>query len=331
MNEFEICEKYKSGLSLRNLSKLSSVSELKIKDILNRNNITINKEGGQRKYTLNESVFDNINDDSAYWIGMILTDGSITIKNCTPRNLNLGLKSEDKNHVKSFRHFLQSNQPIKEYTNDGYKKGSKITVFSTSSKKLVQKLSEYGIVPNKTPIVQAPFCLQNNKNFWRGVIDGDGWICTHNQKMPMLGLCGTETLVKQFQKYVLSITKTKATPRKNAKSEICWQYQFAGQPAQKIIENLYKDASVYMPRKMIKAQYWIDNPYFPKEPQWKKTVADFPEIAKQWHPTKNTLNPNQVAYGSTKNVWWLCDKEHEWQAKPNNRTNRNSQCPFCRN
>ena len=57
-----------------------------------------------------------------------------------------------------------------------------------------------------------------------------------------------------------------------------------------------------------------------------------PEIAKEWHPTKNgTLEPTDVIAGSEKKVWWLCDKGHEWQASLVNRTRQNQGCPFCSN
>ena len=49
-----------------------------------------------------------------------------------------------------------------------------------------------------------------------------------------------------------------------------------------------------------------------------KSLADkFPEIAKQWHPTKNgDLTPSDVAVSSHKKVWWTCPKgdDHEWEA-----------------
>jgi hypothetical protein len=61
-----------------------------------------------------------------------------------------------------------------------------------------------------------------------------------------------------------------------------------------------------------------------------------PDIAKQWHPTKNdNLKPTQVSQGSNKKVWWLCDKKcpqgclHEWLATINHRTSGNRGCPIC--
>ena len=47
----------------------------------------------------------------------------------------------------------------------------------------------------------------------------------------------------------------------------------------------------------------------------KSLAAVYPQIAKEWHPTKNRkLTPELVSYGSKKAVWWKCKNDHEWQA-----------------
>jgi len=57
----------------------------------------------------------------------------------------------------------------------------------------------------------------------------------------------------------------------------------------------------------------------------------FPEIAKEWHPTKNgDLKPENIVKSSGKKVWWLCPKGHEWIAKVAHRSN-GSNCPYCSN
>ena len=54
-----------------------------------------------------------------------------------------------------------------------------------------------------------------------------------------------------------------------------------------------------------------------------------PELAKQWHPTLNgDLKPDAVTFGSHKKVWWLCDKNHEWEAVIGDRSN-GSGCGVC--
>ena len=57
--------------------------------------------------------------------------------------------------------------------------------------------------------------------------------------------------------------------------------------------------------------------------------AEYPELAKQWHPTKNgSLNPKDVTYGSGIRAWWKCSNNHEWEAVINSRR-QGSGCPYC--
>ena len=56
----------------------------------------------------------------------------------------------------------------------------------------------------------------------------------------------------------------------------------------------------------------------------------FPEIAKEWHPTKNgDITDEMVAPMSNKKVWWLGKCGHEWQMSIQDRTNQNCGCPIC--
>jgi hypothetical protein len=54
-----------------------------------------------------------------------------------------------------------------------------------------------------------------------------------------------------------------------------------------------------------------------------------PILAREWHPTKNgSLAPNNITANSSKKVWWICSKGHEWAALISNR-NAGASCPFC--
>ena len=65
----------------------------------------------------------------------------------------------------------------------------------------------------------------------------------------------------------------------------------------------------------------------------KKSLAEtHPDIAKQWHPTKNgNLTPFDLTIGSAKLVWWKCPKgdDHEWQNTISKRAKRGDGCPMC--
>ena len=54
-----------------------------------------------------------------------------------------------------------------------------------------------------------------------------------------------------------------------------------------------------------------------------------PQLAKEWHPTKNgELTPYDFTSGSNKKVWWICNRGHEWKTSIQSR-NRGRSCPFC--
>ncbi len=55
-----------------------------------------------------------------------------------------------------------------------------------------------------------------------------------------------------------------------------------------------------------------------------------PQIAREWHPTKNgKLTPENVIAGSNKKVWWCCPKGHEYEQSLGRRTSREYACPVC--
>jgi DNA-directed RNA polymerase subunit RPC12/RpoP len=59
-------------------------------------------------------------------------------------------------------------------------------------------------------------------------------------------------------------------------------------------------------------------------------VDQFPEVAAEWHPTRNgERSPSWVTPGSKYRAWWLCSVcGSEWQARVGSRT-RGHGCPSC--
>lgn len=58
-------------------------------------------------------------------------------------------------------------------------------------------------------------------------------------------------------------------------------------------------------------------------------VTKRPDLAAQWHPTKNLMLPSEVAPTANKKAWWVCPEGHEWEASINNRAYGNG-CPVCK-
>jgi rubrerythrin len=61
-------------------------------------------------------------------------------------------------------------------------------------------------------------------------------------------------------------------------------------------------------------------------------AALFPNVAKQWHPTKNGyITPDFVSAHTHKDFWWLCPLGHEYLMTVKHKTEQGSQCPICSN
>jgi hypothetical protein len=54
----------------------------------------------------------------------------------------------------------------------------------------------------------------------------------------------------------------------------------------------------------------------------------FPELSKQWNPN-NKDSIDIVSYASNRDYGWICEKGHEWEASPKDRTNKGNGCPSC--
>ncbi len=61
-------------------------------------------------------------------------------------------------------------------------------------------------------------------------------------------------------------------------------------------------------------------------------AARRPDVAADWHPTKNgSVTASDVVWSSNRKAWWKCaaGSDHEWRATVNHRTSADEGCPFC--
>lgn len=57
-----------------------------------------------------------------------------------------------------------------------------------------------------------------------------------------------------------------------------------------------------------------------------------PDLTKQFHPSKNPgISPDEISYLYKSEVWWLCEKGHEWSEKVSSRSRqKKADCKICR-
>ncbi len=77
--------------------------------------------------------------------------------------------------------------------------------------------------------------------------------------------------------------------------------------------------------------------YIIKERYYKHSLANsfaalYPDIAREWHPSKNrSITPDIITPETHDQYYWLCPNGHTYKASPKNRVRMNSNCPYCSN
>jgi superfamily II DNA or RNA helicase len=54
-----------------------------------------------------------------------------------------------------------------------------------------------------------------------------------------------------------------------------------------------------------------------------------PNVAAEWHPTKNAIKPDEILADHVMNAWWVCPNGHEYQSTVRARTQGNRRCTIC--
>lgn len=125
----------------------------------------------KRKYKLDESVWDKLTPESAYWIGFLYGDG-----NCTQENkVRLQIAWSDKEHLYAFRNFIGSiDRPVKEiFMQQKWHNAS----IEFRSWKVHNTIKKYGLTKRKCDRGRIPVCLLQKevaRDFIRGLFDADG-------------------------------------------------------------------------------------------------------------------------------------------------------------
>lgn len=192
------------------------------------------------------SVFDEINEHSAYWIGFLMADGSIIDSN-NSLCLRLGISNRDLSHLLKFKLFLKSKNKITYYGNACY--------LAIRNSHLCKKLINYGVTPRKSHTAKVCSELEMNRHFWRGVIDGDGCLSINKKGRMSLELVGSNKLLTQFRSFCKFITPF---DHKIMKHESVYRTSFSNIQSCIISNFLYENSSIYLTRKYIKYRKFLN-------------------------------------------------------------------------
>jgi hypothetical protein len=201
-----------------------------------------------RKYHVNTNYFDAIDSEGkSYWLGFLYADGVI---HPNRPEIYLALAKRDHNHIRKFKRHLNSGHPIKPVNG--------LMRISIGSSELKSSLISHGIKPQKSRYGKP--CTLNIPevllvHFWRGVFDGDGWVCYNKRKGRnrgkwQVGVCGTLETVVGFSDFIYEKLHYRPYIDQRDLSKNFARISYNALKVEKEVCNLlYNGASVFLDRK----------------------------------------------------------------------------------
>lgn len=251
-----ICQMYNDGYSSNKISNLLHISTSSVKKVLNKYDVQIRDASTSHKiYNCNESTFEICDShEKAYWIGFLQADAAIINK-----RLVLALSIKDKNHLEKFRSFMNSDHKILQYeqlmgeTSVVKNKDKKYfyVYLGISSKKIIENLSKFSIIPNKSFTTKFGINIPNEfiGSYMAGLLDADGFVTVSNNKIT-IGFLGNENMTNNFQKTLLdNIKKLPNNQIINHPNSRNKSIRFSGKKVLDIGKFLYGKTPVYLERK----------------------------------------------------------------------------------
>ena len=232
--------------------------------ILKKHGIQKSISEAKRKYTLNESYFDEIDaPNKAYILGFLYADG---YNNRINNSVVLSLSKEDREILEKISEEVGSNKPLFEsdYINKNDGTERHMLILTMASKHMCESLEKWGLTQNKTFTITFPDFLKEDliPHFIRGYFDGDGCACsTFDKGRPKFQI--TLMSSTQFCNGLIDYLETQDIHfyinqplRKSEKNKIVRSGSNKELP--KFINLIYKDADLYLNRKRNKCYAYLE-------------------------------------------------------------------------
>ncbi len=200
------------------------------------------------RLVVNEDYFRNWSPNMAYILGFILADGCIikgTYKGYSD-SLKFGVQLRDIDILEKIKKELNAEHKITIVKNVAY--------FSITSQKIVNDLKKLGITYRKSLNEQVPKTTQYIRDFFRGIVDGDGGMGIDKKGQPTIGVWGGERVLTFIRDYFIKKMQLYSKLGRRSYSEkqrnFLYEIRYRSTSALKIISFLYNNEScLYLDRK----------------------------------------------------------------------------------
>jgi hypothetical protein len=222
----------------------------------------------QVRYDCDHEFFSHDNELSFYVAGFVAADGCVKEKKNSSGSicyqLQIGLSKEDKDFLIQIRDLLRANNPVFDFLIKNSERNSKWndcwkSEFTIVSKRMFDDLKRFNIVPRKSLIYTFPEWMKDHPlkhHFIRGYNDGDGSFyipkLASGKKTEQIyfSMRGPPAFLKEIR-YIFEQECQLEEREKEIRISSghgCLEYGGNG-IVSKISNYLYRDATIYLPRK----------------------------------------------------------------------------------
>lgn len=252
--ESQLIQEYLAGKSVWALGEQFGITDAH--KILKRHKIKTRPAGhNSRQYRLNENAFDDLgNEEAAYFLGLIYAEGSIS-----KETLFMALSAKDAQLLERLKSFLDYEAPIRFFKTKTPQGNLTDTCrLCIHSQKLSRRFLILGIVKKRGWFYQL---LLNNlpkemyRHFIRGLVDGDGSLDTSRKNNARLRIYEQGDILTWIAKTFEVELGIPFREPKQRTGIMALEYS-GGAQARKAITWLYKDAQIFLERKINKMEWW---------------------------------------------------------------------------
>jgi len=193
----------------------------------------------------NQALFKEWNKKSAYLLGIMASDGSVSFDSCH-NDINIRVKESDKIHIENIADWMDSKK------RPTYVQGTKSYCLGLSSKEVCEDLIGKGIIPNKSNVgLKMDIPSQYIREFVTGYMDGDGSVSADRRSKYYLSWSlwasvNSEDFIKSVKRILEEQSGMEITL---AYTKKLVGLRLTCSRALEFLDWLYKDSEYYMERK----------------------------------------------------------------------------------
>lgn len=267
---------YLEGLNTVQIANKWGTYNTSVRRVLLRRGIKI-RGNVEAQTMVKECPFKDNDEYSEYFLGLLLTDGSITRRTENSATISLGLIDGDL--MEKFQSFICPTNKVSKVLQKKY--NTYMFISSTRSKLIADWLDTKGNFYNKS--YDCDIYIPLTSHILRGIFDGDGYCMERNNGSTFCyGICGkSKIFLEKIQNYLIEQGISFTLYNRHG-----LYYLESGKTVEvlKFYSLLYKEAHIYLTRKYVKGHLFVET-LREKFPKFKEG-----EASPNPEPSHNTNN-----------------------------------------